>query len=99
MLVRFCSFPTQHGGLLLRMRLTPTMKELIAEFKAAPGHFLSKEDIRQDVLHDELANDGTIRQLIHDTRKRLKKSEIITIHNRGYILAKQRSLPTIRHQK
>jgi DNA-binding winged helix-turn-helix (wHTH) protein len=64
---------------------------LLSEFFAAPDrHFLSKEDIRQDILWDEYARDGCIRQLIYSARKTLAKEnlpwEIHTICRKGYRL-------------
>jgi DNA-binding winged helix-turn-helix (wHTH) protein len=69
---------------------------LLKYFFIEATHFLSKEDIRQDVLFDDDASEGAIRTLIYDTRKWLKQNdiplEIITIIRKGYRLIKRNSL-------
>jgi DNA-binding winged helix-turn-helix (wHTH) protein len=70
---------------------------LLSEFLAADcDHFLSKEDIRQDVLFDEEASEGSIRQLVCETRKRLAQENsqwtIETICRKGYRLVKLKVL-------
>jgi len=63
---------------------------LISELLAANNNFLSKEDVRQDVLFDEYASDGAIRTLIYYARKTMQKEklrwEIQTICRKGYRL-------------
>jgi len=85
------------------MRTPESFKILMLEFKKADDRFLSKEDIRQDVLFDEYSRDGSIRQLIYEARKILKKRnlvassegrtqyEIITIFRKGFKLRKLRN--------
>jgi DNA-binding winged helix-turn-helix (wHTH) protein len=66
---------------------------LIREFLHAPDdHFLSREDIRQDVMYDEDASDGAIRTLIYEARlvllKENRRYKIETITRKGYRLCR-----------
>ena len=66
---------------------------LLRQFFRAPNMMLSKEDVRQDVLHDDDARDGTIRQCILGARKELLRHgfpyRIETITRKGYRLIAQ----------
>ena len=68
----------------------PGTYNLLQQFFAAPNMTLSKEDIRQDVLHDDDAKEGSIRQCISEARKELERSgfpyRIETITRKGYRL-------------
>ena len=68
-----------------------TTRRLLTEFWNAPDHMLSHEDIRQDVIYDEEANDGTIWQVVSRANSELVKTkshfEIKNIKKRGYQLA------------
>jgi DNA-binding winged helix-turn-helix (wHTH) protein len=84
---------------LYTKRTQNRIDRLFSEFFAAPDeHFLSKEDIRQDVLEDEYANDGSIRQLILEARKVLledeRRWEIITVNTKGYRLVRKKDKPS-----
>jgi DNA-binding winged helix-turn-helix (wHTH) protein len=63
---------------------------LLQQFCETPKHFLSKEDIRQDVLYNEDASETSIRNLIYNARIELSKTdlplEIRTICRKGYKL-------------
>ena len=67
---------------------TPSTTRLLVEFVKSRNHFLSKEDIRQDVIFDDDAREGSIRTLIYVARKELSDSpyRIETIARRGYRL-------------
>ena len=63
---------------------------LLRQFFEAPKMMLSKEDIRQDVLFDDDAAEGSIRQCILEARKELQRTgfpyRIETIIRKGYRL-------------
>ena len=63
---------------------------LLQQFFAAPKMMLSKEDIRQDVLFNDDATEGSIRQCILEARKELCRTglpyRIETIIRKGYRL-------------
>jgi DNA-binding winged helix-turn-helix (wHTH) protein len=74
------------------LRADDSVYLLLTYFFTEANHFLSKEDIRQDVMFDDDASEGAIRQLIYKTRKWLKKHdlplEIVNITRKGYKLTK-----------
>ena len=63
---------------------------LISELLKVHPRVLSKEDIRQDVLFDDDAKDGSIRQLVSDTRRQIKEAklpyQIHTVQKKGYYI-------------
>jgi DNA-binding winged helix-turn-helix (wHTH) protein len=65
---------------------------LLKSFYEAEDNFLSKEDVRQDVLYDENARNGTVDNCIYEARKELKEGNfpafIETVYRRGYVLKK-----------
>jgi len=69
---------------------SPCTYTLLKEFFDAPNLTLSKEDIRQDVLHDDDASEGSLRQSILEARKELRRTgfpyRIETIIRKGYRL-------------
>ena len=69
---------------------TPCTYTLLKQFFAAPNMTLSKEDVRQDVLGDDEAREGSVRQCILEARKELKRClfpyRIETITRKGYRL-------------
>jgi DNA-binding winged helix-turn-helix (wHTH) protein len=69
---------------------SPSTYNLLKHFFDAPKMMLSKEDIRQDVLQDEEAREGSIRQCILEARKEIKRCRfpyrIETIVRKGYRL-------------
>jgi len=70
------------------MRLCPTTFRLVRQFWEASNRFLSKEDIRQDVVEDDDASETVLRVLISNARKELRKAgfpyEIVTDRGKGY---------------
>ena len=70
--------------------VNPTTYLLLKQFISAPRMLLSKEDIRQDVLFDEDARNGTIRQAIFNARQDILRCylpiDIYTIIGKGYQL-------------
>ena len=68
----------------------PNTYTLLQQFFAAPNWTLSKEDIRQDVLCDDDASQGSLRQCILEARKELRRYDfpyrIETIVRKGYRL-------------
>ena len=68
----------------------PSTYTLLQQFIDAPNWTLSKEDIRQDVLCDDDAREGSLRQCILQARKELARSRfpfrIETIVRKGYRL-------------
>ena len=68
----------------------PSTYTLLKEFFAAPNLTLSKEDVRQDVLGDCDAREGSVRQCILEARKELLRCDfpyrIETITRKGYRL-------------
>jgi len=70
---------------------SPSTYTLLKHLFAAPNMTLSKEDVRQDVIHDEYAREGTLRQCIMTARKELRRHHfpyrIETIVRKGYRLA------------
>ena len=69
---------------------TSTTYTLLQQFFEAPNRMLSKEDVRQDVLHDDDAREGSVRQCILEARKELRRTgfpyRIETIVRKGYRL-------------
>ena len=69
---------------------TPSTYTLLKEFFETPHRMLSKEDVRQDVLFDDDASEGSIRQCVFEARKELRRSQfpyrIETIVRKGYRL-------------
>ena len=68
-----------------------TTRRLLMEFLRAPGHMLSHEKIRSDVMFDEEASDAAVRNTVKRARKEMKacygcRYEIKTIFKRGYRL-------------
>ena len=63
---------------------------LLKQFFAAPKMMLSKEDVRQDVLFNDDAAEGSLRQCISVARKELRRTgfpyRIETIIRKGYRL-------------
>jgi len=74
-------------------RFKDTTCRLLTEFWNSPDHILSYDDIRQDVIFDNLANDDTIRQVISRARKELSDMrcpyKIKNLRKEGYRLAKK----------
>jgi DNA-binding response OmpR family regulator len=72
---------------------SPSTYTLLQQFFETPNTVLSKEDIRQDVLYDDDASEGCIRQCISEARKELRNSgfpyRIDTITRKGYRLVKE----------
>jgi len=70
---------------------------LLKQFFEVPKMMLSKEDIRQDVLFDDDAAEGSIRQCILEARKELRRTgfpyRIETIIRKGYRLVAESPLP------
>ena len=68
----------------------PSTYTLLKQFFEAPNMTLSKEDVRQDVMGDDEAREGTVRQCILAARKELRRKEfpyrIETITRKGYRL-------------
>ena len=68
----------------------PSTYALLKHFFDAPNWTLSKEDVRQDVLNDDDASEGSIRQCILEARKELRRFQfpyrIETIIRKGYRL-------------
>lgn len=66
---------------------------LLKQFFDAPAMMLSKEDVRQDVLRDEEAKEGSVRQCILCARKEIERFgfpyRIETITRKGYRLVKE----------
>ena len=69
---------------------SPSTYTLLKQFFDAPNMILSKEDVRQDVLCDDDAREGSVRQCISAARKELHRNEypyrIETITRKGYRL-------------
>jgi len=69
---------------------SPCTYTLLKQFFDAPDMTLSKEDVRQDVLCDDDAREGTVRQCILEARKELRRNQfpyrIETITRKGYRL-------------
>jgi DNA-binding winged helix-turn-helix (wHTH) protein len=69
---------------------TPATYLLVRHLDQSPGKFLSKEDVRQDVIADETASEGALRQCISTARKELAAVQfpyrIETIRGKGYKL-------------
>jgi DNA-binding response OmpR family regulator len=69
---------------------TPSTYTLLKQFFDAPNMTLSKEDVRQDVMGDDEAREGSVRQCISGARKELRRSgfpyRIETITRKGYRL-------------
>jgi len=68
----------------------PSTYTLLKQFFAAPNMMLSKEDVRQDVLGDDDAREGSVRQCVLAARKELRRTgfpyRIETITRKGYRL-------------
>ena len=69
---------------------SPSTYTLLKLFFHAPGMMLSKEDVRQDVMQDEYAREGSLRQCISVARQELRRHHfpyrIETIIRKGYRL-------------
>jgi hypothetical protein len=69
---------------------SPSTYTLLKQFFEAPERTLSKEDVRQDVLGDDDAREGSVRQCILAVRKELRRTQfpyrIETITRKGYRL-------------
>ena len=69
---------------------SPSTYSLLQQFFEAPNMTLSKEDVRQDVLRDNDAREGSIRQCVLEARKELQHHRfpyrIETITRKGYRL-------------
>jgi DNA-binding winged helix-turn-helix (wHTH) protein len=67
-----------------------TTSRLLTELWNAPTRMLSHEDIRQDVIFDDEANDSAIRQVISRAKTELNKMkypfEIKNVKKKGYTL-------------
>ena len=74
---------------------SPSTYTLLKQFFEVPNMFLSKEDVRQDVLYDNDAREGSVRQCILEARKELKRLgfpyRIETIIRKGYRLVGEES--------
>ena len=72
---------------------SPNTYSLLKHFFAAADMLLSKEDVRQDVLQDDDAREGSLRQCISTARKELRRHHfpyrIDTIVRKGYRLVAQ----------
>jgi hypothetical protein len=76
----------------------PSTYTLLKQFFESPNMMLSKEDIRQDVLYDDDASEGSIRQCILEARKELRRCQfpyrIETIVRKGYrLIAEDKAEP------
>ena len=90
------SVPCQFGGDYIiswqdrQHVFSPSTYTLLKQFFEAPNKMLSKEDVRQDVLYDDDASEGSIRQCILEARKELRRFQfpyrIETIVRKGYRL-------------
>ena len=73
------------------IRLSPATFRLVQQLWITPDRFLSKEDVRQDVIEDHDAHESTLRTRIKEARRELKKGhfpyEVVTVHGKGYRLA------------
>jgi DNA-binding winged helix-turn-helix (wHTH) protein len=69
---------------------SPTTYMLLKQFFETSDRVLSKEDVRQDVLGDDDAREGSLRQCILAARKELHRHQfpyrIETIMRKGYRL-------------
>ena len=69
---------------------SPCTYMLLKHFFEAPNMMLFKEDVRQDVIQDDDAREGTVRQCILAARKELRRTgfpyRIETITRKGYRL-------------
>ena len=69
---------------------SPSTYTLLRQFFKAPNMMLSKEDVRQDVLFDTEAREGSLRQCVSAARKELRRAQfpyrIETIIRKGYRL-------------
>ena len=69
---------------------SPSTYTLLRQFFRAPEMMLSKEDVRQDVLFDTEAREGSLRQCVSAARKELRRAQfpyrIETIISKGYRL-------------
>jgi DNA-binding winged helix-turn-helix (wHTH) protein len=74
---------------------SPSTYTLLKQFFETSARVLSKEDIRQDVLYDDDASEGSIRQCISEARKELCRNRfpyrIETITRKGYRLVAEAS--------
>ena len=72
---------------------SPSTYSLLRQFFKSPNMTLSKEDIRQDVLYDEEAREGCLRQCVSTARKELQRASfpyrIETIIRKGYRLVSE----------
>ena len=73
---------------------SPSTYTLLKQFFETPNMMLSKEDVRQDVLGDDEAREGSVRQCISAARKELQRKEfpyrIETITRKGYRLVAEK---------
>ena len=69
---------------------SPSTYTLLQQFFDSPNLVLSKEDVRQDVLNDDDAREGSVRQCILAARRELLRTgfpyRIETITRKGYRL-------------
>ena len=69
---------------------SPCTYSLLKQFFDTPNLTLSKEDVRQDVLNDDDAREGSVRQCILAARRELQRNgfpyRIETITRKGYRL-------------
>jgi len=71
---------------------TPSTFRLVQQLWLAPDHFLSKEDVRENVNEDEEASDEAIWTCLKRARRELETAdfpyEIETVRGKGYRLTK-----------
>ena len=76
-----------------------TTRRLLTELWDAPRRMLSHQDIREDVMFDEYANDGAVRKAMCIARRELKRKnfsyDIKNIKDKGYKLVARETLPTL----
>ena len=69
-------------------------ERLLITFWSVPNRFLSQEDIQEDVILDEEASGGAIRQVIDRAKKAMQKVDfpydIKNIRGKGYKLVSKR---------
>ena len=80
-----------------RARFAPATFRLIQELWYSETKFISKADVRQDVMYDDEAKEGTVRKCLCMARKEIKKSKfpytIDTVKAKGYSMKK--ALPNV----
>jgi DNA-binding winged helix-turn-helix (wHTH) protein len=76
-----------------------TTRRLLTELWHAPDRMLSHQDIREDVMHDEVARDGTVREAIRKARRELRNVNCVysieTIRVKGYKLVVSKTPPNV----